>query len=149
MKKIVTLLLLTAIFAGCNKEKIYKENLNGVWQVYKYLLYNVDKTQQFQNQHPNYTISFTEAGAFTEFLTNPDSTYINGTYSFTDNDEKIVLTHIDYTFTTDTSWIDTVSYNIDTTFIPHTVVRPYTIFNLTKDHVQLRNDTSQLYLNKE
>ncbi|MBK7148972.1 MAG: hypothetical protein IPH78_09150 [Bacteroidetes bacterium] len=29
-----------------------------------------------------------------------------------------------------------------------TYKREYTIFNLTKTHVQLRNDTSQLYLSK-
>jgi hypothetical protein len=141
MKKILTLVLLAAVFTGCNKEKIYKENLNGVWQVYKYLLYNVDKTQHFQNQHPNYTLTFTEAGAFTEFLTTPDSTFVTGTYFFTDNDEKIVLQHTYYSYVTD-SIGDTIST------VPHIVERPYTMFNLTKDHVQLRNDTSQLYLNK-
>lgn len=140
MKKIVAILLVVIIVAGCNKEKIYKENLNGVWQVYKYLLRNVDKSQQFQNQNPNYTITFTEDGKFTEFLTNPDSVYVYGTYSFTDNDEKILLENTYNTFTLDTAG--------DTIFIPHTLKRDYTIFNLTKDHVQLRNDTSQLYMNK-
>jgi len=141
MKKIISLLLIIIVVAGCNKEKVYKENLNGVWQVYKYLLNNTDKTQQFQNQHPNYTITFTDAGAYTEFLTNPDSTYVTGTYAFTDNDEKIVLQSTYYTYVTD-SIGDTIST------VPHIVERPYTIFNLTKDHVQLRNDTSQLYMNK-
>ncbi len=142
MKKIVSLLLIIIVVAGCNKEKIYKENLNGVWRVYKYLLNNTDKTQQFQNQHPNYTITFTEAGEYTEFMTNPDSTYVIGTYTFTDNDEKIVLLNTYYTYVTD-SVGDTIST------VPHIVERPYTIFNLTKDHVQLRNDTSQLYMNKQ
>ena len=141
MKKVFVAFMVVLIVAGCNKEKIYKENLNGVWGVYKYLLHNVDKSQQFQNEHPNYTITFTEDGKFTEFETNPDSTYVNGTYSFADNDEKIVLQHVYNTFTIDTAG--------DTTFVPHTLTREYTIFNLTKDHVQLRNDTSQLYMNKK
>lgn len=154
MKKSLLILLIIMVVAGCNKEKIYKENLNGVWQVYKYLLYNVDKTQQFQNQHPNYTITFTSDGKFTEFLTNPDTNIVNGTYSFADNDEKIVLTNPYFTFRTDTFMhIDTVlvdtTFVIDTIRISHTSVRSYTIFNLTKDHVQLRNDTSQLYMNKK
>lgn len=149
MKKIVSLLVIIAMAAGCNKEKIYKENLSGVWHVYKYLLYNNDKTLQFQSQHPNYSISFTEAGEFTEFMTNPDTSVITGTYSFEDNDEKIVLTHIYNTFTIDTQWVDSVNFVWDTTFIPHNFIRKYTIFNLTKDHVQLRNDTSQLYMSKE
>jgi hypothetical protein len=148
MKKIATLLVFLAVVAGCNKEKIYKQNLDGVWKVYKYLLNNTDRTQQFQNQHPNYTITFTEGGAFTEFMTNPDSTYVTGTYSFADNDEKIVLTNPYYTYATDTMWMDSVNYMIDTTTFTHSFTREYTIFNLTKDHVQLRNDTSQLYLNK-
>ena len=142
MRKIIlSLLVIIVVIAGCNKEKIYKDNLNGVWQVYKYLLYNVDKTQTFQNQHPNYTISFTSDGKFTEFLTNPDSMYVSGTYSFTDNDEKIVLTNTYNTFT-----FDSVG---DTIYHAHDLTRAYTIFNLTKDHVQLRNDTSQLYMNKK
>ena len=143
MKKIISLILVLVLVAGCNKEKIYKENLNGVWQVYKYLLRNVDKTLQFQNQHPNYTITFTESGEFTEFMTqNPDTLIVTGTYSFADNDEKIVLHHTYFSYVID-SVGDTVSQ------ISHIVERPYTIFNLTKDHVQLRNDTSQLYLNKK
>lgn len=141
-KKLLSVLLVAlVIIAGCNKEKIYKENLEGIWQVYKYLLNNVDKSTQFQNEHPNYTITFTKDGKFTEFLTNPDSTYVTGTYSFTDNDEKILLENVYNTFVLDTAG--------DTVFIPHTLKREYTIFNLTKDHVQLRNDTSQLYLNKK
>ena len=140
-KKLFSLLLVLVVIAGCNKEKIYKDNLKGVWEVYKYLLNNTDKTLQFQNQHPNYTITFTDDGKFTEFLTNPDSVFVNGTYSFADNDEKIVLENIYYSYTTDTAGhLDSLS---------HTLSRPYTIFNLTKDHVQLRNDTSQLYLSKK
>lgn len=139
-KKILSLLLIIVLIAGCSKEKIYKDNLNGIWEVYKYLLHNVDKTLQFQNQHPNYTITFTNDGKFTEFLTNPDSLYVYGTYSFADNDEKIVLENVYNTFALDTAG--------DTIYTPHTITREYTIFNLTKDHVQLRNDTSQLYLDK-
>ena len=140
-KKLFALLLVLVVIAGCNKEKIYKDNLKGVWEVYKYLLNNTDKTLQFQNQHPNYTITFTDDGKFTEFLTNPDSVFVNGTYSFADNDEKIVLENIYNTFTLDTAG--------DTIFVPHTITRDYTIFNLTKDHVQLRNDTSQRYMSKK
>ena len=142
MKKILLLLAVILVIAGCNKEKIYKDDLNGIWQVYKYLQRNVDKSQQFQNQHPNYTITFTSDGKFTEFLTNPDSTYTNGSYAFADNIEKIVLTHTDYSNFS----IDTLG---DTTFIPATIEREYTIYNLTKTHVELFNDTSALYMNKK
>ena len=140
-KKILSLLLIIALIAGCNKEKLYKDNLQGVWEVYKYLLHNVDKTGTFQSQHPNYTISFTNDGKFTEFLTNPDSMYVYGTYTFADNTDKIVLENTYNTFALDTAG--------DTIYTPHIIKREYTIFNLTKDHVQLRNDTSQLYLDKK
>lgn len=149
MKKFAALVILFAVMAGCNKEKIYRDDLNGTWEVYKYLLNNNDKTFQFQNQHPNYTITFTSSGNFVEFETSPDSTFTEGTYSFADNAEKLVLTHTYYTYTIDTAWVDSVTFNFDTVQIPHTVKRPYTIFNLTKTHVQLRNDTSQLYMNKK
>lgn len=141
MKKIFFLLVVLVVIAGCNKEKIYKDNLNGIWQVYKYLFNNVDKTLTFQNQHPNYTITFTNDGKFTEFLTNPDSAYVYGTYTFANNDEKIVLENTYNTLT-----FDSIG---DTIRTPHTLKRDYTIFNLTKDHVQLRNDSSQLYMNKK
>ena len=139
-KKIFSLLVVILVIAGCNKEKIYKDNLNGVWQVYKYLHDNVDKTTQFKTEHPGYSIAFTNDGKFTELLVNPDSTYVNCTYSFSENDTKIVLQNAYNTFVLDTAG--------DTTFTLHTINRPYTIFNLTKDHVQLRNDTSQLYMSK-
>jgi hypothetical protein len=149
MKKIVSILLIIVMIAGCSKEKIYKENLAGVWNVYKYLLNNTDKTAQFQNQHgKDYSIAFTNGGAFTEFTSTPDTTIITGTYSFEDNDEKLVLNHFHYTYTTDSIWTDSVTFHIDSIAFPHPVIRKYTIFNLTKDHVQLRNDTSQLYMNK-
>lgn len=141
MKKVIILFAIVVFIAGCNKEKIYKDDLQGVWTVYKYLLYNVDQTATFKTQHPNYSITFTNDGKFTEFVTTPDSTYINGTYSFANNDEMIVLDNTYYTFTIDTAG--------DTTKIPHTLERKYTIFNLTKNHVQLRNDTSQLYMSKQ
>ncbi|MFM2305561.1 MAG: hypothetical protein RLZZ367_230 [Bacteroidota bacterium] len=139
-KLLAVLVVLVVVAAGCNKEKIYKDNLNGTWEVYKYLLRNVDKTQLFKTQNPNYQISFTSGGQFTEMVTNPDTAYVNGTYSFADNDEKIVLVNTYNTFTLDTAG--------DTVFIPHTLKREFTIFNLTKDHVQLRNDSSQLYMDK-
>lgn len=139
-KKIFSLFVIILVIASCNKEKTYKDNLNGTWEVYKYLHDNVDKTTQFKIEHPGYSITFTYDGKFTELLVNPDSTYVNGTYSFTNNDEKIVLENAYNTFTLDTAG--------DTLFTLHTIKRPYTIFNLTKDHVQLRNDTSQLYLDK-
>jgi hypothetical protein len=142
MKKLAALLLIIVVIAGCNKEKIYKENLEGIWRVYKYLYRNTDKTQQFQNQYPNYTITFTSGGAYTEFFTNPDSTYIMGTYSFADNEEKLVLTNTFYTYVTD-SIGDTIAT------VPHEINREYTIRNLMRDHVELLTDTSHLYLRKD
>jgi hypothetical protein len=131
MKKILAFVFVLAVIAGCNKEKIYKENLNGTWKVYKYLLRNVDKTNTFNTQFPNYIITFTDAGQFTEFFINPDSTFVTGTYSFDDNDEKIIL---------ENTYLDPIDS------VNKTIKRKYTIFNLTRDHVQLRNDTSQLYM---
>lgn len=133
MKKLFAALMLLVFIAGCSKEKIYKENLNGEWSVYKYLLYNVDRTTLFNTNNPDYKITFTDAGAFTESTT---ADTVTGTYSFIDNDEKILLTHTTFV------WVDTVE-------VPKEVKREYTIFNLTKDHVQLRNDSSQLYMEKK
>jgi len=73
-KKILSLLLVIVLIAGCNKQKLYKDNLEGVWEVYKYLLRNVDKTGQFQSQHPNYTITFTKYASFHSYRTTSDST---------------------------------------------------------------------------
>ncbi|MBP6731282.1 MAG: lipocalin-like domain-containing protein [Chitinophagales bacterium] len=142
-KKLLSLLVVLVVIAGCNKEKTYKDNLNGTWEVYKYLLNNADKTSTFKAQHPGYKISFTNDGKFTELVTNPDSMFVYGTYSFTENDEKIRLENVYNTYR-----VDTTNGANDTIVIPNTVKRDYTIFNLTKDHVQLRNDTSQLYMNK-
>jgi hypothetical protein len=149
MKKLASILLVIVVIAGCKKKTdIYKENLNGTWNVYKYLLNNTDKTQQFQNQNPNYSISFTEGSTFTELITNPDSTYTTGTYSFAANDEKLILTNVYYTYTTDTAWVDTTSFIIDTIATSHNYARTFTIFNLTRDHVELKTDSSVRYMKK-
>lgn len=134
MKKLLLAVFVLAFAVGCNKEKVYKDNLNGEWTVYKYLLYNTDKTSTFNAQNPNYSITFTDAGAFSEFVTNPDTTITTGTYSFKDNLEKIVL---------ENQYLDL------TDSLTKTRKREYTIFNLTKTHVQLRSDSSQLYLEKK
>ncbi len=136
MKKIFPLLLTLLLAFGCNKEKIYQQNLNGEWSVYKYLLNNVDRYDLFQSRYPGYKISFTDNGAFTETYVNTDTVQNVGTYTFKDNDEKIVLTHTGYEM-------------VDTVLVPHTVIREFTIFNLTKDHVQLSTDSSQLYMEKK
>lgn len=130
--KILTLLLVVLVIAGCNKEKLFKEKLAGTWRVYKYLLYNVDKTTFFQNTYQDYKITFTEGGEFTEYYSSSgDSILVNGTYSFDLNDDKLTLEH-NYFDVTDSS--------------TKTLKRRYTVFNLTEDHVQLRTDTSQLYM---
>lgn len=143
MKKLLPVLLLLIIAAGCNKEKVYTDNLQGEWEVYKYLLYNVDRTVLYGNQYPGYRITFSGSN-FTETYGSIDTTTVAGTYAFADNDEKIVLAHISYTY----SYPQDSLGNIDTIETPKEVKREYTIFNLTKDHVQLRNDSSQLYMRK-
>ena len=148
MKKVYALLLIVLVVASCNKEKIYKDNLNGLWEVYKYILNNTDKTTQFKAEHPNYTIAFTSGGQFTETQSSVDTTVISGTYAFEDNDEKIVLTNEYFTYSIITLYDTAMVPYFDTVPVSHTLTRKYTIFNLTKDHVQLRNDTSQLYMDK-
>lgn len=137
MNKLFPLLMLLVVIAGCSKEKIYKENLNGEWSVYKYLLHNVDRTTLFKATYPDYKLVCTDGGQFTEtYQGSPDSVTNTGTYAFIDNDEKIVLTHTTYVM-------------VDTVLVPKVVEREFTIFNLTKDHVQLRDDSSQLYMEKK
>ena len=134
MKKLFAAFMLLVVAAGCNKEKIYKENLNGEWQVYKYLLRNVDKTTTFAATYPDYSITFSESGSFVEYYASPDSIVVNGTFSFADNDEKLVLEN-EYLDLTDST--------------NKTYRRECTIFNLSKDHVQLKTDSSQLYMKKK
>jgi len=154
MKKILPLLLIVALAVGCNKEKTYKDNLDGTWEVYKYLYRNVDKSHLFDSLNYGYTITFTSGGQFTEKTIEsidasvlPNDTSFNvteGSYSFKSNDEKIVLTNADnyVNYVTDTNG------NVDTLYTPYTITREYTIFNLTRNHVQLLTDSSELYLRK-
>lgn len=138
MKKQTLPVIITALLflvAGCSKEKVYNENLEGTWGVYKYLWQNIEQTNQFIARYPSYSITFTNDGKFVEQFANPDTVIINGTYTFTDQLEKIELEH-------------TAVKLVDTVEVPYQVKRKYTIFNLTRTHVQLRNDTSQLYMKK-
>lgn len=134
MKKTLLAALALITLAACNKDKIKKEDLVGIWDCYKYLLHNIDRTDVFLAQHPGYYIQFGEDGKFVESsvaaitvdsLGNPDTTFtmVTGDWSFADN-EKLILT--------------------DTIFDE----RELTIFNLQTDHVQLRSDSSQYYLVK-
>jgi hypothetical protein len=148
MRKLLPVLLIVLLVWGCNKEKIYKENLNGTWDVYKYLFNNTDKTSKFLSDNPGYSISFTNDGKITEqnVPSAGDTMLVYGTYSFTDNDQKILLVNVFYSTTYHYDSTNTVI--IDSTINTTTKKREYTIFNLTKDHVQLRNDSSQLYMRK-
>jgi hypothetical protein len=126
----IVMLVTVLTVASCNKEKLNKEKLAGTWYVYKYLLYNIDRTDMYfpandtnSALHP-YTIAFTEGGQFTEIAVGADSTVVTGTWVFEDNLEKITLE-------------DTV-YN----------KRTYTIYNLTRDHVELLNDSTRRYMRK-
>jgi len=145
MKKILFILMVFLVLSSCKKKsKFYQEDLQGTWDVYKYLLYNFDKSNQFEMQYPGYSISFTSDGKFTESYAissgSTDTTRTTGTYSFTDNDEKLAL---DYSYLT--TVIDTAG---DTAYVPHSFIRKYTIFNLTKTHVELKNDSTHLYMSK-
>ena len=144
MRKLLPVLLLLVIAAGCNKEKIYTDNLQGEWDLYKYLLYNVDRTSLFDAQNPGYKIVF-EGSNFIERRDSLGSDSIVGSFSFADNDEKIVLLYKTYTYT---PVLDSANNVIDSIEVAKDAKREYTIFNLTKDHVQLRNDSSQLYMRK-
>lgn len=136
MKKIFPLLLLTLAFVSCNKEGTYKKALDGNWELYKYLYRNADRTTQFQSDFPGYMISFTKTGTFSEqYAGSPDTIRTAGAYSFSDDDTKIILAYTGYK-------------TVDTVQIPYDILRAYTIFNLTSAHVQLRNDSTELYLRK-
>lgn len=134
MRKTLPALLAVIILAACNKDKIKKEDLVGLWDCYKYLHRNIDRTDDFKAQNPGYYIRFDESGTFEESAIaditvdpqgNPDTTFavVTGNWEFADN-EKLILT--DSVFTK----------------------RTYSIFNLQTDHVQLRSDTAQYYLVK-
>src|SRR5437868_6185831 len=43
----------TGVDCGGSCSACLPPQIFGTWHVYKYLLYSIDKTAQFQNQHPN------------------------------------------------------------------------------------------------
>lgn len=136
MKKLLPLLVIALALVACNKEATYKKALDGTWEAYKYVFRNADRTTQFKSDYPGYSITFTEAGTFSEsYVSGPDSVRADGTYAFSGNTTKITLTSTGYKL-------------VDTTLVPYDVKRVYSIFNLTASHVQLRNDSSELYLRK-
>jgi hypothetical protein len=116
---------------GVTKRRYTKKILTALGKCINTFCVTLTKQDLFNAQFPNYYITFTDAGQYTEFYINPDSTFVTGTYSFDDNDEKIIL---------ENTYLDPIDS------VNKTIKRKYTIFNLTRDHVQLRNDTSQLYM---
>jgi hypothetical protein len=101
----------------------------GKWQVYKYLLNNVDQTARFMQQYTNYNISFTAPGAFSEtYLPNGNTPEVinNGNYHFLNNNTVIELD--------------------DSLQVP--TGRQYTMFDLSSTNMQFVNDTSRLFMSK-
>lgn len=128
--------MIALALVACNKEGTYKKALDGSWEVYKYIFRNADRTAQFQSDFPGYRISFNNSDGFTEiYNASPDSIRSSGTYIFSSNLDKVILTSTAYKL-------------VDTVLVPYEVKRTYTIFNLTSSHVQFRNDSTELYLRK-
>jgi hypothetical protein len=129
MKLYFCLFLLILILPGCKKEQtVYQSNIKGTWQVYKYVLYNIQETGVFQDNYTDYTIKFDGAGNYSEFYHNSVDTFTpHGTYYFTSYYNTLVLTQSQ----------------------PDSLVRTYSVFDLTGSAVQLRTDTSQLYMSKD
>jgi hypothetical protein len=140
MKKVISLCLLLLILAGCKKRaQVYENELNGTWTAYKYLYNNIDQTSQFAQQYKNYTIVFTNSGTFTEsYLPNADTPGIvkHGSYHFINNYQGIALD-------------DTILIPVDTTYYDSIFERQYTMFDLTGASVQLRDTSSDIYLQKK
>ena len=135
MKNFFFVLLFMLFVAGCTKtETNYKQDITGNWVLYKYVLRNADQTILFESHFPGYAIAFSGTGQFIE----TDTTgYANGgTYHFSSNNQKLSLD-------------DTVHVFIDTVLVDTIFERQYSIFNLTSVSLQLRNDSSELYLEKK
>jgi hypothetical protein len=134
MKKVFVLVPFVILIAACTKtDATYKQEIVGSWTLYKYLFRNADQTHQFDSIYQGYMISFTAAGAFIETDTTGLSN--SGTYHFTSNNKVLAL---DYP----------VPHFVDSVLVDTNIERQYTIFNLNSASVQLRNDSSELYLQK-
>jgi hypothetical protein len=137
MRKFFPVLLLLILVIACNKQKALKQDIAGVWQVYKYTVHGFDATAQFDSLHPGYTITFTNNGQFIESDTNRSILFANaGTYTFKDNNQVLAL-------------IDSASVQIDTITVLGLRERDYTLFDLNKQTVQLVTDSSDTYMSKK
>ena len=126
---LVAVVLLT--FAACKKKENLSKDLNGTWEVYKYLKDGIDRREipPYKDSLDHYFIEFTSGGLFTEFnyfinLPDTDTVIVTGNWSFEDRYDRLVLT-------------DTIYYK-----------RTYSIFNLEGDHVELRSGGINRYLRK-
>lgn len=133
MKKTIALLIILVVVAGCNKKKYYESDITGTWKVYKYTVRGGDKSSLYND----YNIFF-DGGKYSELhvINDTTSTLIgSGAYNFERDGDVLVLS-------------DTTLELADTVWVPHVEQNKYTVYNLTSVHVQLRNDTSELYMEK-
>jgi hypothetical protein len=133
MKKVIALLAILIVVAGCNKSKDYEKDIKGTWKVYKYTLHGGDRTSQYKD----YNIFFGDNNSYVNFQVATDTSYAigGGGYHFEDDGNKLILT-------------DTTLMQVDTVWVPHVTSQTYSVFNLTSVHVQLRTDSSELYMSK-
>jgi hypothetical protein len=135
MKKVFILLGFITIIAGCTKTStLDQQAITGNWVLYKYVLRNADQTNMFETMYPGYSITFLASGAFV--ITDTTGFAKGGTYHFTSNYQKIALD-------------DTMPVFVDSILVDSIVEQQYSIFNLSSVSLQLRNDSSELYLEKK
>ncbi len=95
MVKHFTILILSVfIFSSCEKDKVSEATRN-ISQQWKLLLYEIDgvnQTDQFKQQHDDYTILFDDNGVYTEiYVTAGGVTNITGTWIFLNGISEIKL----------------------------------------------------------
>ncbi len=95
MVKHFTILILSVfIFSSCEKDKVSEATRN-ISQQWKLLLYEIDgvnQTDQFKQQHDDYTILFDDNGVYTEiYVTAGGETNITGTWIFLNGISEIKL----------------------------------------------------------
>lgn len=116
MKKLVAILLVVMVSAGCaTKDEKARNNISRTWKISKVFQNGSDVTDSYLDSHVEYRLRFTSSGSFEESyypFSGGSQLKTSGTWVFSDGVNKVTLTGGNQTRVYEIDQLDEDNFNI-------------------------------------